>query len=206
MSRLASHLKRNAYGLIAVFIALGGTAYAAATIGPKDIKPDAVRSKHVKDGQIKNVDIDPAALQGLDAASLNGAILVSDQDSAGAGQSGAQSIGSMPGIGHFSVVCGDPTMSIQFVSESNVGPLAVIQDAGGLDAAYFEVGNGQSTTAHNTTAVDGTAEMITYRIHRGQQSAPEVETPKATVTVTMRRGTNTIPDLCNYTVQGIVQP
>ena len=36
---------------------MGGTAYAAATIGPKDIKPNAVLSKHLKDGQVKRQDL-----------------------------------------------------------------------------------------------------------------------------------------------------
>src|SRR5256885_17224173 len=35
---------------------LGGSAYAAATIGPSDIKNNAVRSRHIKDA-VKNPDL-----------------------------------------------------------------------------------------------------------------------------------------------------
>ena len=50
--------------VIALFIALGGSAYAVATIGKGDIKENAVRSKHVKDGQIKPADLNADALDG----------------------------------------------------------------------------------------------------------------------------------------------
>jgi hypothetical protein len=206
-ARIARHVRRHGYGIVAIFIALGGSAYAAATIGSKDIKPDAVRSKHVKDGQIKSPDIDPAALQGLDAASLDGAILISDQESAGAGQGGPQIIGQIPGVGHFEATCLANSVSVKFRSEFGGGNLAVIQELNDFDGAlYEEIGNGAATSDLGTGGADATAALITYRIHRGQQAAPEVETPKATVTVTLRRGTDTIPDLCNYTVQGIAQP
>jgi hypothetical protein len=202
---LAAHLRRNAYGLIAIFIALGGTAYAAATIGSNDIKDDAVKSRHIKDAQVKSGDIDPAALEGLDAASLDGAILISDQDSAGANQGGPLTIGEIPGVGHFEVTCENAATTSKFVSEFTGGDLAVIQDAGNSDALYQEIGNGEQTNGLGTGGADATADLLTYRIHRAQ-SAPEFETPKATIVVTLRRGTPTTPDLCNYTVQGIAQP
>jgi hypothetical protein len=224
--RIAAHLGRNIYGLIAIVIALGGTAYAAATIGAGDIKPNAVRAKHIKDGHVRGAevrdsaltgadvdddtltgsDIDETSLSGVNAAALNGAIVISDQDSAGAGQSGPLSLGQIPGVGHFEIECDDPVMQMRFVSEFGGGNLAVIQDNGGADALYEEIANGAATTWLTTTTVDAAADIVTYRIHRGQQAAPEVETPKATITVTARRGSDTIPDLCNYTVQGIAQP
>ncbi len=224
--RVASHLGRNVYGLIAITIALSGTAYAAAKIGAGDIKPDAVRAKHIKDGQVRTGEVRDEALSstdiadasltgddiaeesliGVNAATLNGAIVISDQGSAGAGQSGPQSLGTIPGVGHFEIECDAASMQMRFVSEFGGGNLAVIQDAGGADAVYEEIANGAGTTLITTGTVDAAADMVTYRIHRGQQAAPEVETPKATITVTARRGSDTIPDLCNYTVQGIAQP
>ncbi len=50
-----SHATVVAYA--ALFVALTGTAWAAATIGPGNIKDDAVRSKHIKDGQVKKHDL-----------------------------------------------------------------------------------------------------------------------------------------------------
>ena len=45
-------------GVLALFIALGtGGAYAADLIGPRDIGPNAVRSKHIKAGNVKTGDL-----------------------------------------------------------------------------------------------------------------------------------------------------
>ena len=205
-SRFASHVRRHGYGIAAIFIALGGTGYAAATIGSRDIEPNAIKSKHIKDAKVTSADIDPAVFQGLNAASLDGAILISDENSAGAGQGGPLTVGQIPGVGHFEFTCEVSSVGVRFRSEFGGGNLAVIQDFGGDDALYEEIGNGDATTSLGTSGADAAGDLITYRIHRGQQSAPEVRTPKATVTVTMRRGTPTIPDLCNYTVQGIAEP
>ena len=42
---------------MALFVALGGTALAAATIGSGNIRNDAVLSRHIKDGAVKNPDL-----------------------------------------------------------------------------------------------------------------------------------------------------
>jgi hypothetical protein len=42
---------------LALFVALSGTAWAAATIGADDIKRNAVRSKHIKKKQVKKSDL-----------------------------------------------------------------------------------------------------------------------------------------------------
>ena len=47
----------NVMASIAVFAALAGGAYAAATIGANDIKKDAVRTKHIKNGQVGARDL-----------------------------------------------------------------------------------------------------------------------------------------------------
>ncbi len=53
--RVRRHLSyANVMSTIAVFAALGGGAYAAATIGAKDIKRNAVRAKHIKKNQISS--------------------------------------------------------------------------------------------------------------------------------------------------------
>ena len=41
----------------ALFVALGGGAYAAATVGPEDIKRSAVRSTHIKNGTVAPADL-----------------------------------------------------------------------------------------------------------------------------------------------------
>jgi hypothetical protein len=52
------YVRRHHLGLIALFVALSGTAYAAATIGPRDIKDNAVHSRHIKDGTVSPGDLE----------------------------------------------------------------------------------------------------------------------------------------------------
>lgn len=52
---------RSIYDVMATLAFLiavaGGSAYAAATIGSRDIKSNAVLSKHIRDGAVKNADL-----------------------------------------------------------------------------------------------------------------------------------------------------
>lgn len=74
MSRtLTSYLRRHHWGIIATFIALSGTAYAAAKIDSKDIAKDAVRSKHVKNDALKGKDIKESKLGTVPSAGTAGA-------------------------------------------------------------------------------------------------------------------------------------
>ena len=57
----------NIVSILALFIALGGTTYAAATIGSNEIKKNAVLSRHIKNGQVKAKDL---ADNSVDAAKL----------------------------------------------------------------------------------------------------------------------------------------
>jgi hypothetical protein len=52
ISRLTTYVRRHHVGLLALAVALTGTAYAANKIGPNQIKPNAVRGYHVKKGHI----------------------------------------------------------------------------------------------------------------------------------------------------------
>ena len=42
---------------LALFVALGGTTWAAAKIGSNDIKRNAVKSKHIKNKEVKRKDV-----------------------------------------------------------------------------------------------------------------------------------------------------
>lgn len=53
---------------MAIFILLGGTAWAAGTIGPGDLQRDAVRGKHIKKGVVHTSDVANASLTGRDIA------------------------------------------------------------------------------------------------------------------------------------------
>jgi hypothetical protein len=53
-TRIRNHIRRNLYGLVAIFIALGGTATAShLVVRASDIKKNAVRAKHIKRGAVK---------------------------------------------------------------------------------------------------------------------------------------------------------
>ncbi len=58
MRRIGQYLTyANVMATIAVFIGLGGAAYAVSRIGPDDIKNNAIRSRHIKNGQVKPQDL-----------------------------------------------------------------------------------------------------------------------------------------------------
>ena len=49
-------LRQNAIALLALAVALSGTAYAAQ-IGSSDIEHDAIRTFHIRDGQVRERDL-----------------------------------------------------------------------------------------------------------------------------------------------------
>jgi hypothetical protein len=50
-------IKRNGIAFLALAVALSGTAYAANKIGANDIARNAIRSPHIKAGQVKPSDL-----------------------------------------------------------------------------------------------------------------------------------------------------
>lgn len=91
--RISEHLRGNAVGYLALFVALSGTAWAAHRIGAGDIKRNAVRTRHIKNGQVKTADLGAGAVTGAKVAdgSLTGA-KVADGSLTGA-DVGADSLG-----------------------------------------------------------------------------------------------------------------
>lgn len=61
-ARLRAFIRQNVIGFLALYVALGAVAWAAG-VGPRDIRADAVRSKHIKDGQVKAGDVAASAVQ-----------------------------------------------------------------------------------------------------------------------------------------------
>lgn len=67
LARLFAHARRNVIGYLALFVALGGTSYAATqlpknSVGTKQIKKGAVTGKKVKDGSLTGADINAGTL------------------------------------------------------------------------------------------------------------------------------------------------
>lgn len=71
-----AHFRRNLVAYVALFAALGsGTAYAAGQITSNDIAKNAVKAKHIKDGQVRGAELGSGAVTGAKVAdgSLTGA-------------------------------------------------------------------------------------------------------------------------------------
>jgi hypothetical protein len=81
MRRLARHRPSPAMivALIALFVALSGASYAALavnSVGPKQLKKDAVRSSKVKDGSLTGGDVKDSSLTGGDLT--DGSVALAD--------------------------------------------------------------------------------------------------------------------------------
>jgi hypothetical protein len=85
MTTVLRHLRFHAISYLALFVALGGTAYAAATIGSAEVIDDSLRSIDLKNNDVRSADVrnDTASnggLVGVDVAdgSISGADLATD--------------------------------------------------------------------------------------------------------------------------------
>jgi hypothetical protein len=54
---MRTFLRNNAIALVALVVAIGGTSYAAAKLTGRDVKPDALTGKQVKESTLKAVRI-----------------------------------------------------------------------------------------------------------------------------------------------------
>ena len=73
MTAVARFLRQNVIALLAVAIALSGTAYAANSlpkhsVGPKQLKKNAVSGKKVKDGSLTGVDLADGSVTSADVS------------------------------------------------------------------------------------------------------------------------------------------
>jgi hypothetical protein len=134
---------------IAVFgVLAGGSAYAASKIGPSDIKKNAVRSKHIKDGAITAKDIQsetreqlrgPAGPAGAPATALWAAV-----DASGNLMRGSHATGSVLGpTGNYTVTFDrDVSACVSTASISNnVGQINAVNALGGPQNVYIGVSN-----------------------------------------------------------------
>jgi hypothetical protein len=69
-SGVSEHLRRNVYGLVAIFIALGGSAVAA------NVAKNSVTSKSIRNGEVKQKDI---AVGAVDASKVQANSLTGEQ-------------------------------------------------------------------------------------------------------------------------------
>ena len=73
LSKAVAHLTyANVMATLAVFIALGGAAYAANTVGSSDIIDESILSVDIKNAQVRTADVANQNLTGLDIADQSG--------------------------------------------------------------------------------------------------------------------------------------
>ena len=72
---MTQHLRSNAIAYLALFVALGGTAFAASKVTSGDIKDNTIKGKDIRTGQVAGSDLRDESATGDDVAdgSLDGA-------------------------------------------------------------------------------------------------------------------------------------
>lgn len=106
----------NVMATVAVFVALGGTGYAAAKLGSKDVRDNSLRSADVRNGTLSTKDVRNGTLRAKDLKA--GQVVTATGEAAGAGTPalwtfrlnalGFEPYGlpRIPGIGQFVFSCG----------------------------------------------------------------------------------------------------
>jgi hypothetical protein len=153
----------NVMSTIAVFAVLGGGAYAAGTIGAKDIERNAVRAKHIKRNQVGSRHLKRNAVTAAKLAagavgnrSLGNAA-VSARNVAngaiGAGQlaDGSVSAGKLANGAVTNPKLADGAVTGAKVDESTLGPVPEADRLDGLDSLDFMRGAGR---AHGGVLLD----------------------------------------------------
>lgn len=66
--KLYLHIRSNVWGMLALFVALGGVAWADAQIGASDIQRNAIHSSHIRSGAVRTADLGLGAVTGAQIA------------------------------------------------------------------------------------------------------------------------------------------
>lgn len=145
-SRVRNHLRSNAYGLVAIFIALGGTAVALPG-------KNSVRSDDIAKGQVRSADIARGAVRAPKlAAGAVGSIAVGD-DALGGADVDESSLGTVPSA----------TSAAGAETATNAGLLDGIDSAGFLQPG--SVAGGALGGPYSNLSIDNGA--VTPAMHGG---------------------------------------
>ncbi len=153
MTTISTHIRRNALAYLALFVALPGTAFAAATVGSEEVIDNSLRSVDVRNNEIRSTDVrnDDLAGGGLAAADVqNGSLTgVEIEDDSLTSDDVDESTFDEPGFGSAQHALCDPVSQAFITCGSiNVGPL-VPSEANFLLATamswYTNAGGGAGT-------------------------------------------------------------
>lgn len=144
VSRIRRHVAGNAYGLLAVFIALGGTTYAATqlpknSVGPKQIEKGAVKAPEVAKNAVRSAEVKANAIGTGEVADAS---LLSEDFAPGQlpqGPPGEPGAPGAPGA--------DATKVFGYIRDPGPGLTenAVLQYGNGITNVQEEPGNGLYT-------------------------------------------------------------
>lgn len=203
---LLSHARRNVIAYLALFVALGGTSYAAVSlpansVGGKQLKKNAVTSKKVKDGSLLRVDFKagqlpagprgatgPQGAQGVPGAQgpagpaiVNQLNRVEATKSVAAGAVDGVTVTCPAGQG---VVSGafEDTVGVVFIADTLAGPASVSPNSWSVVVDNFG------------SSASGTVTAIAFCAPSGQAAAPRTASrdvrSKIDAAVAARRATH----------------
>jgi hypothetical protein len=76
LRRMVEYFRRNVVGFLALFVALGGSAYAVNTVNSTDIVDGQVKSVDIGDGEVNSADVKDQSLTTFDVSTFLGADIV----------------------------------------------------------------------------------------------------------------------------------
>ncbi len=147
--KLLHYLANNIFGLLALFVALGGTAYAVNTVNSSDITDGQVKSVDIGDGEVKSADVKDQSLTTFDVSTFLGADVV------------------------------DNTLTGDDINESTLGPVPGAASLGGVNAADFRPGTKMATQQTDQCAVTGIYKLcapVTLTVPAGTYYRVDVHT------------------------------
>jgi hypothetical protein len=145
MTRLLAHLRNNTIAWVALFVALGGTSYAAFTlpansVGTKQVRNSAINSKKLANGSVNPMKLDSHAIGG----SVRHWAVVSQDGRAVAGSHGARASGGTGGLYH--VNWGDRFSSRCAVLTSSPGVAGHVPIADSIGTQVVQPGSRRGAT------------------------------------------------------------
>jgi hypothetical protein len=146
VGRISQHLRQNVVAYVAVFLALGGIGYAAG------LQKNSVKSKHIKDGQVRSDDVADDSLTGQDV--LESSLSLPSGPQGPTGQQGPQGVPGEPGTGGSSDTAAQ--ILAKLLTVDGPGSQLNADQIDGQDATAFLGASAKATDADKLDDLDST--------------------------------------------------
>jgi hypothetical protein len=151
MTKAMHHVRANAIAYLALFVALGGTGYAAIDLGPRsvgarELKTGAVTTRVLRNGSVTARKLDPNSI----GASVRVWAEVTREGQLRAGSPGARVVDWVPGAGTIQFPAKIPFDCFSVATVNQLGP-GFVNSGIALDKVGVNMENG--TGAATTEAV-----------------------------------------------------